>query len=91
MARHSQLVELEKSLSEIRDLFVRISTLVMEQGSLVQVIEYHAQQASLNADHGAHQLEKARVYKLKALKKKTWILMWVVIVLAVLVLLMIIF
>lgn len=91
MARHSQLVELEKSLLEIRDLFVKISTLVMEQGSLVQVIEYHAQQASLNADHGAHQLEKAREYKLKALKKKTWLLMWVVIVLAVLVLLMIIF
>nr|XP_029724106.1 syntaxin-4-like [Aedes albopictus] len=91
MERHSQLIELEKSLVEIRDLFVRISTLVMEQGSLVQVIEYYAQQASLNTDHGAHQLEKAREYKLKALKKKTWLLMWAVIILGVLVLLMIIF
>ncbi|XP_058442949.1 syntaxin-4 isoform X2 [Malaya genurostris] len=91
MARHTQLVELEKSLIEIRDLFVRISTLVMEQGSLVQVVEYHAQQALLNTDHGAHQLEKARIYKLKAMKKKTCLIIWVVIVLSVLVLLMIIF
>ncbi|XP_058813632.1 syntaxin-4 isoform X2 [Topomyia yanbarensis] len=89
--RHSQLAELEKSLVDIRDLFVRISTLVMEQGSLVQVIEYHAQQATLNTDHGAHQLEKARIYKLKAMKKKTCIIIWVVIILSVLVLLMIIF
>ncbi|XP_053681835.1 syntaxin-4 [Sabethes cyaneus] len=91
MSRHSQLAQLEKSLIEIRDLFVRISTLVMEQGSLVQVIEYHAQQALMNTDHGAHQLEKAREYKLKAMKKKTCILIWVVVVLSVLVLLMIIF
>ncbi|XP_055586042.1 syntaxin-4 isoform X2 [Uranotaenia lowii] len=91
MARHSQLVQLEKSLVEIRDLFVRISTLVMEQGSLVQVIEYHAQQALLNADHGAHQLEKAREYKIKAMKKKTWLLIWVIVALVVLILLMIVF
>lgn len=91
MTRHSQLAQLEKSLVEIRDLFVRISTLVMEQASLVQVIEYHALQASMNTDHGAAQLEKAREYKLKAMKKKTCLLIWVIVVLSVLVLLMIIF
>ncbi|XP_058118083.1 syntaxin-4-like [Anopheles ziemanni] len=91
MTRHGQLEALEKSLVEIRDMFVRISSMVMEQGSLVQVIEYHAQQATLNTDHGAHQLQKAREYKIKALKKRTCILIWVSTILAVLLILLIVF
>ena len=91
MTRHSQLEALEKSLVEVRDMFVRISSLVMEQGSLVQVIEYHAQQATLNTDHGAHQLQKAREYKIKALKKRTCLLIWVSTALAVLLFLVIVF
>lgn len=55
-------------------MFLRISALVMEQSSLVQVVEYHAQQATLNVDRGNDQLEKARDHKVKWLKRKTWLL-----------------
>lgn len=40
----------------------------MEQGELVQVVEYHAQQASTNVDKAEKQLEKARELKIKSLK-----------------------
>lgn len=35
---HNLLISLEKSLQEVYEMFVQISTLVMEQGSLIQVI-----------------------------------------------------
>lgn len=70
-------------------MFLRISTLIMEQvnlsklmsfakkidsvqfrlqSALVQVVEYHAQQASMRLDRGTEELEKARDHKIKSLK-----------------------
>lgn len=88
IARHNELESLERSLVEVRDLFVKISTLVMEQGAMIQVVEYHAQQATLNVEEGAEQLEKARELKIKALKKKTCILIWVSVILSILVIIL---
>lgn len=62
-----------------------MSTLVMEQGSLIQVIEYETESAGLNVDKGADQIEKARELQIKALKKKTCILIWLAIILGVLI------
>ena len=61
---------------------------VMEQGSLIQVIEYETESALHNVDKGADQLEKARELQIKALKKKTCILIWLSIILAVLILIL---
>lgn len=72
-------------------MFVQISTLVMEQGSLIQVIEYETENALQNVDKGADQLEKARELQIKALKKKTCILIWLAIILAVLIFILIVF
>lgn len=77
------MTNLEKSLQEVYEMFVQISTLVMEQGSLIQVIEYETENALQNVDKGADQLEKARELQIKALKKKTCILIWLAIILAV--------
>lgn len=38
------------------------------QSALIQVVEYHAQTASLNVDKGAGELEQAKNYKIKATK-----------------------
>lgn len=55
-------------------MFMRIAALVVEQSSLIQVVEYHAQQATFNVDRGNDQLEKARDNKMKWLKRKTMLL-----------------
>ena len=91
MKRHSELETLEKSLIEIRDMFHDLSLLVFEQGNLIQVVEYHAQVASMNVEKGGEQLEEARELQIKALKKKTCILIWVTAILAVLIIFIIIF
>ncbi|XP_063703794.1 syntaxin-4 [Culicoides brevitarsis] len=85
MTRHNELIDLERSLTEVRDMFIKISTLVMEQGAMIQVVEYHAQQATLNVEYGADQLEKAREKKIKRLKTKSCILIWVTVILSLLI------
>lgn len=40
----------------------------LQQNALIQVVEYHAQQASINLDKGTDQLEKARDHKMNFLK-----------------------
>lgn len=91
MIRHNGLIDLEKSLQEVYDMFLQVSTLVMEQGSLIQVIEYEVENALQNVDKGADQLEKARELQIKALKKKTCILIWLAIILAVLIFILLVF
>lgn len=90
MQRHNLLSELEQSLIEVHEMFIQISSLVMEQGSLIQVIEYETENALQNVDKGADQLEKARELQIKALKKKTCILIWLAVILAVLIFILII-
>jgi t-SNARE complex subunit (syntaxin) len=85
------LINLEKSLQEVYEMFMQISSFVMEQGSLIQVIEYETEQALLNVDKGAEELDQARELQIKALKKKTCILIWLAIVLSVLIAILIIF
>lgn len=71
-------------------MFVEMSTLIMEQGSLIQVIEYETESALQNVDKGADQIEKARELQIKALKKKTCILIWLAIILGVLIFILLI-
>jgi t-SNARE complex subunit (syntaxin) len=88
--RHNLLTNLEKSFQEVYEMFISISTLVMEQGSLIQVIEYETENALQNVDKGADQLDKARELQIKALKKKTCILIWLAIILGVLIFILVI-
>lgn len=67
-----------------------ISSLVMEQGSMIQVIEYEVERAQGNVDKGADELDKARELQIKALKKKTYILIILLIILGVLIFILII-
>lgn len=90
MQRHNLLIDLEKSLQEVSAMFNDITLLIMEQGSLIQVIEYETEKALQNVDKGADQLEKARELQIKALKKKTCILIWLAIILAVLIFILLI-
>ncbi|KAL5288119.1 Syx4 family protein [Megaselia abdita] len=68
--RCSELKRLEKSLEEVHALFIRIQNLVFEQSEQIQVIEYHAQQASLQVDKGNDQLDKANTLSKSVRKKK---------------------
>ncbi|XP_055301093.1 syntaxin-4 [Sitodiplosis mosellana] len=89
LVRHSELEKVERSLIEVRDMFLRISALVIEQSPLISQIEYFAHQATLNIDKGAEKLEKAREMKIKRMKWKIWFLFWLTIILTLIILILI--
>ncbi|XP_058813612.1 syntaxin-1B-like [Topomyia yanbarensis] len=64
--RHHELRALERSLVEMRDLFVLFSTLVMQHGSLLNLIEGNVQTASDHVVSAVEKLETAREYQWKA-------------------------
>ncbi|XP_055524927.1 syntaxin-1A isoform X1 [Wyeomyia smithii] len=64
--RHRDLLMLERSLEQMRDLFVLFSTLLMEHGSLLAGIESNVQNASNQVATAVQQLGAARRYQWKA-------------------------
>nr|XP_019535416.2 syntaxin-1A homolog [Aedes albopictus] len=68
--RHKDLLALERSLIEMRDLFVLFSTLVMEHGSILNLAETNVQAASRHVGNAVVQLKTAREYQWRATKRK---------------------
>lgn len=68
MTRHSELQKIEKSIIEVRDLFIRISALVMEQSEQINRIEDFATKTTTRVVKGGGALDKARQLKIKVLK-----------------------
>ncbi|XP_075159308.1 syntaxin 4 [Haematobia irritans] len=84
--RFSELKKLEKSIEEVHALFLRIQYLVLEQSDVIQRVEFHAQQATLYAEKGAEELDKADKLHKKATKKKIILILIGIAVLLVLIL-----
>jgi t-SNARE complex subunit (syntaxin) len=66
--RHQQLLQIERMLTEVRDLFVQMSIIIDSQQELVDRIEYQAQSATNYI--GAVDLGAVRRSKRKYLKVK---------------------
>lgn len=69
-ARHLDIMKLEKSITELRDLFVEIATLVETQGEMVNRIETHVANAKSHVDKGGAEVNQAIAYRSKARIKK---------------------
>ncbi|CAD7091006.1 unnamed protein product [Hermetia illucens] len=89
--RHTELQKLENSIKEVHSLFIRIQNLVLEQNDRIQMVEFHAQQASVHVDKGAVELDKAHTLKKRGLKCKMCIIMWSIVILTILLVIAVIF
>lgn len=68
MKNHDEVLKLEKSIVEVREMFDRIRTLVLLQSDKVKNIEYFAEQSTNWVEKGGVGLERAHVWKYKTLK-----------------------
>lgn len=82
-ARHNDILKLEKSIMELRDLFLEIATLVETQGELVNRIETHVAAAKEAVDKGGAEVTQAMAYRSKARIKKLICLAILVIILII--------
>lgn len=69
-ARHSDIMKLEKSIRELRDLFVDLATLVEVQGEMVNRIENHVALSKSHVDKARVEVNQAIAYRSKARIKK---------------------
>jgi len=80
-SRHEDIIKLEESLKELRQLFIDMQTLVEAQGEMLNEIEHNVDQAVDYTGKGVQEMKQAVKYQRKA-RKKMMILLCCVICLA---------
>ncbi|KAG7196531.1 hypothetical protein KM043_018555 [Ampulex compressa] len=59
-SRHDDVLKLEKSIVEVRDMFAEMAFLIEKQGDQVSSVEYFAGKTTDNIDNGRCDLKKAK-------------------------------
>lgn len=84
-ARHRDIINLEKSIQELHDMFVDMAMLVDSQGEMIDRIEYNVEQAVDFVQSAKSDTKKAVKYQSKARRKKIMIIICLVVLVAILV------
>lgn len=82
-ARHSDIMKLEKSIRELRDMFLDMAILVESQGEMIDRIEFHVQQSKSHVDKGKLETNQAMTYRAKARWKKLVCLVLIIILILI--------
>lgn len=86
--RHKEIIKVEKSIAEIRDMFMEMAFLIEKQGEQLNSVEYFAGTTVDNVDSGRIDLKKAnqRSHRYRKKKIKIAIILSVIIILFLLIL-----
>lgn len=89
-ARHQELMQLEKTMAELAQLFNDIEEMVVEQQENIEVIDKHVEEAQQDVEQGVGHTNKAVKSARAARRKKLWcwgivFVIFVIIVVAVVV------
>lgn len=84
-ARHRDIINLEKSIQELHEMFVDMAMLVENQGEMIDRIEYNVDQAVDFVQSAKSDTKKAVKYQSKARRKKIMIVICLFVLLAVIV------
>ena len=77
--RHEMFQNLEKSITELHEMFIDIATLVEAQGEMINRIDVHITNATDYTDRAMNDTKKALEYAQAARRKKIMMLLCVVI------------
>lgn len=88
--RHEEILKVEKSVQEVRDIFVQIATLVETQGDKMNRVDFHVTMSGGHIDHSAAKLQKAKKRKRKQRKRSYICIVILVIVIGIVIILLII-
>ncbi|XP_071644904.1 syntaxin-1B [Temnothorax longispinosus] len=81
-SRHNDVLKLEKSITEVRDIFAEMAFLIEEQGEQINNIEYFANKTTDNIDGGRVHLSKSeqRSHRYRKRKIKICIIISVIVI-----------
>uniref|UniRef100_UPI00358DF27F syntaxin-1A-like n=1 Tax=Myxine glutinosa TaxID=7769 RepID=UPI00358DF27F len=82
-SRHSELLNLEKSIADVREIFLQVQTLVSDQGNMVNNIEKHILSTVDHTAKAKSELQVAKNNRKKACKKKIFLAIYLAVVLLI--------
>jgi syntaxin 1A len=83
-ARHNDIIKLENSIRELRDMFMDMAMLVESQGEMIDRIEYNVEKSVDYIESAKQDTKKAVKYQSKARRKKIMIIICIIVALAIL-------
>lgn len=89
-ARHEEILKVENSIREVRNIFVQLAILVETQGENINRIEFHVKKSGGYTDQGAAKLQKSRKVKRKRRKGTYICIVALVIIIGIVIILLII-
>lgn len=84
-ARHRDIINLEKSIQELHEMFLDMAMLVESQGEMIDRIEYNVDQAVDFVQSAKSDTKKAVKYQSKARRKKILIFICLIVCLAIII------
>lgn len=84
-ARHRDIINLEKSIQELHEMFLDMAMLVESQGEMIDRIEYNVEQAVDFVQSAKSDTKKAVKYQSKARRKKILIFICLIVCLAIII------
>ncbi|BES96014.1 Syntaxin 1A [Nesidiocoris tenuis] len=85
-ALHKEIIAIEKSIEQIRDMMLEITLNIHQQGEMVDKIEYHIGKGVAITENAQQKISKAHKMMIKARKKKLCLAICLTSVLAILLL-----
>jgi len=83
--REKSIRQLESDIVDMNTIFKDLATMVHEQGEMVDSIEVHVDAAAVSVTEGTSQLRQAEQYKVAARKKKLFLAIIGIIILAIII------
>ena len=84
--REKEIIKVAQSINELAQLFKELNVLVIEQGTILDRIDYNIEQTKSRVQQGVQELEKADEYSKKMLTLKCILALLLVIIILVIVL-----
>jgi syntaxin 16 len=81
--RDEEIVRIAKSIEELANIFKELAVLVIDQGTILDRIDYNMENAVEAATEGVKQLEKAEEHQKNSMSVKCIILLVVLIIIMV--------
>lgn len=84
--REREILQIVQSISDLNDIFRDLGAMIVEQGTVLDRIDYHVEQSCIKTEDGLKQLHKAEQYQKKNRKMLVILILFVVVIVLIVVL-----